>query len=38
MQEWRWFTPAEIAAHDEAIFPEDLAAMLERLTMEAFDE
>lgn len=29
MREWRWFTPAEIAAHDEAIFPEDLPAMLD---------
>jgi 8-oxo-dGTP pyrophosphatase MutT (NUDIX family) len=29
MRDWRWFTPAEIAAHDEAIFPENLVAMLE---------
>jgi len=28
MREWRWFTPAEIAAHPEAIFPVDLVAML----------
>ena len=31
MREWRWFTPSELAAHDEAIFPENLAAMLEEL-------
>lgn len=29
MQSWRWFTRAEIAAHDEAIFPENLLAMLD---------
>lgn len=31
MQQWRWFTPAEIAAHDEAIFPVDLIPLLESL-------
>lgn len=31
MQQWRWFTRAEIAAHDEPIFPEDLLAMLAAL-------
>lgn len=31
MREWRWFTPAEIAAHDEPIFPLDLLAMLEEI-------
>jgi len=30
MREWRWFTRAELAAHDEPIFPEDLLDMLER--------
>lgn len=29
MGEWRWFTRAEIAGHDEIIFPENLLAMLE---------
>jgi len=28
MREWRWFTPAEIAAHPEAIFPVDLTDLL----------
>jgi 8-oxo-dGTP pyrophosphatase MutT (NUDIX family) len=28
MRGWRWFTPAELAAHDEAFFPTDLADML----------
>ncbi|TVV70678.1 NUDIX hydrolase [Sphingomonas solaris] len=28
MQSWRWFTPAELAAHDELVFPVDLAEML----------
>ena len=28
MRDWRWFTRAELAGHDEAIFPENLAAML----------
>lgn len=28
MQQWRWFTAADIAAHDEAIFPEDLIDLL----------
>ncbi len=29
MQSWRWFTRAELATHAEAIYPADLAAMLE---------
>jgi 8-oxo-dGTP pyrophosphatase MutT (NUDIX family)/ribosomal protein S18 acetylase RimI-like enzyme len=29
MREWRWFTRAELAAHDEAIFPENLGVMLD---------
>lgn len=28
MREWRWFTPAALARHDEPIFPFDLADML----------
>ena len=28
MRHWRWFTPVEIAQHDEPIFPVDLAEML----------
>ncbi len=28
MREWRWFTPAELAAHDEAVYPVDLADLL----------
>lgn len=28
MRGWRWFTRAEIAAHDEPVFPEDLLEML----------
>jgi 8-oxo-dGTP pyrophosphatase MutT (NUDIX family) len=28
MRDWRWFTPAEIAAHDEPIFPGNLLGML----------
>jgi 8-oxo-dGTP diphosphatase len=28
MRSWRWFTPAEIAAHPEPVFPADLLAML----------
>lgn len=28
MRSWRWFTPAEIAAHHEPVFPEDLSALL----------
>ena len=31
MRSWRWFSPAEIEAHGEPIYPEDLAAMLEQL-------
>ena len=29
MRDWRWFTRAELEAHDEAVFPEDLPAMLD---------
>jgi len=29
MRDWRWFTPAEIAAHVEPIFPAELIDMLE---------
>ncbi|AJP74123.1 NUDIX hydrolase [Sphingomonas hengshuiensis] len=29
MRSWRWFTRAEIAAHDEPIFPEDLIEMID---------
>ena len=28
MRDWRWFTPAEIAAHPEPIFPAELIDML----------
>lgn len=28
MREWRWFTPDELAAHDEPVFPQDLRALL----------
>ncbi len=28
MQNWRWFTRDEVAAHPERIFPEDLLALL----------
>lgn len=28
MTQWRWFSPAELAMHDEAYFPEDLIAMI----------
>jgi 8-oxo-dGTP pyrophosphatase MutT (NUDIX family) len=31
MRDWRWFTRAEIAGHDEAIFPGNLLDMLERI-------
>jgi 8-oxo-dGTP diphosphatase len=31
MRGWRWFTRAEIAGHDEPIFPGDLLDMLERI-------
>ncbi|MDF7777569.1 NUDIX domain-containing protein [Sphingomonas sp. AOB5] len=30
MQEWRWFTRAELASHDEPWFPEDLIALLDQ--------
>jgi 8-oxo-dGTP pyrophosphatase MutT (NUDIX family) len=29
MRDWRWFTRIELEAHDEAIFPENLPAMLD---------
>ena len=38
MQSWRWFTPAEIAAHNEDIFPENLLAMLEAADPGGADE
>ncbi|WP_375392958.1 NUDIX hydrolase [uncultured Sphingomonas sp.] len=28
MTSWRWFTPAELAAHREQVFPENLVALL----------
>ena len=28
MTSWRWFTPADLAAHPEQVWPEDLAALL----------
>lgn len=28
MTRWRWFTPAELARHDEAYFPEDLIDLI----------
>lgn len=28
MTRWRWFSPAELAAHDERFFPEDLLDMI----------
>jgi 8-oxo-dGTP pyrophosphatase MutT (NUDIX family) len=31
MRSWRWFSRDEIAAHDEPIFPVDLAEMLDRI-------
>lgn len=31
MREWRWFTRAEIAAHAETIYPEDLLDTLDAL-------
>jgi 8-oxo-dGTP pyrophosphatase MutT (NUDIX family) len=31
MRGWRWFTRAEIAAHDEPIFPGNLLDMLKRI-------
>jgi 8-oxo-dGTP diphosphatase len=31
MRSWRWFSRAEIAAHDERVFPENLIAMLDRI-------
>lgn len=32
MTRWRWFTPAEIAAHPERIYPEDLIELLQAVT------
>ena len=32
MTRWRWFTPDEIAAHPERIYPEDLVALLQTAT------
>lgn len=29
MQSWRWFTRADLAAHDELVYPEDLAELLD---------
>jgi 8-oxo-dGTP diphosphatase len=31
MRDWRWFTRAELAAHDEPVFPRDLLDMLKRI-------
>jgi 8-oxo-dGTP pyrophosphatase MutT (NUDIX family) len=30
MGEWRWFTPAELAALEEPVFPEDIAGLLQQ--------
>jgi len=35
MTAWRWFTRAEMAAHDEPIFPNDLIAILDSLETHA---
>ena len=35
MTSWRWFDQAAIAAHHEAIYPEDLLAMLEQVNEDA---
>ena len=35
MRSWRWFSRAEIAAHDEPVFPENLLAMLDRIEQRA---
>jgi 8-oxo-dGTP pyrophosphatase MutT (NUDIX family) len=32
MQQWRWFTPADLAVHPEMIYPEDLATILHEVT------
>lgn len=29
MQSWRWFTRADLAAHDELVYPQDLAELLD---------
>lgn len=29
MRSWRWFTPEEVAAHPETIYPADLLAMID---------
>ena len=31
MRGWRWFSRTELAGHDEAVFPDDLLDMLERI-------
>ncbi|HEX4694412.1 MAG TPA: NUDIX domain-containing protein [Sphingomonas sp.] len=31
MQQWRWFTPADLAAHPEMIYPEDLGDILREM-------
>lgn len=30
MQSWRWFTPDELAALDEPVYPEDIAVLLQQ--------
>ena len=35
MTSWRWFDPAAIAAHGEAIYPQDLLVMLEQVNEDA---
>ena len=35
MTRWRWFTLAELAAHDEPYFPEDLAEILAQTEVRA---
>lgn len=32
MQHWRWFTPADLAAHPEMVYPEDLGEILREVT------
>jgi len=32
MQQWRWFTPADLAVLDEQYFPEDLTTILTEVT------
>ncbi|MES2097431.1 MAG: NUDIX domain-containing protein [Pseudomonadota bacterium] len=31
MQQWRWFSLADLAVHDESVFPEDLAEILSQV-------